>query len=316
MLLGIDVSHWQGKIHWGKIPSNHYAFCFMKATEGGTYTDPRFRDNWLAIRKDAPNMYRGAYHFARPDSIHPAARQAAHFYEQVGPLGDRDLPPVLDLEKYTDLDPPEVVEWAIEWLQAARKLFDRVPILYMGPNFWRYELGRTERISKYPLWEVNYTRRASPLAMPPWKTWTFWQYTNEGRIQGIEGEVDVNRFNGNHADLERLSRGKAAPVPPRVETGRFAPDWARIGSFTLELGSKRSEVVERIQGLLLSHGYGPPGLVDENGRPDGRYGPATARALEHFQSQRLLPVGPEVSPALWWALLHVESVSVAPSPKV
>jgi len=50
-----------------------------------------------------------------------------------------------------------------------------------------------------------------------WSTWTFWQRTSSGRVSGIPGDVDMNRFNGTTAQLAKLawtSGGTTAPAQP------------------------------------------------------------------------------------------------------
>jgi lysozyme len=35
-----------------------------------------------------------------------------------------------------------------------------------------------------------------------WHNWTFWQYTDAGKVSGVSGKVDGNRFNGTVDDLK------------------------------------------------------------------------------------------------------------------
>jgi hypothetical protein len=58
-----------------------------------------------------------------------------------------------------------------------------------------------------------------------WKTWTFWQRTSSGSVEGISGHVDMNRFNGTSAQLAKLantSGGSTQPPPsgPTVPVGK------------------------------------------------------------------------------------------------
>src|SRR5207302_823289 len=75
-VLGIDVSHYQGTINWPAVFASGERFAFEKATEGVTYTDPKFVTNMLAGK--AAGVLMGAYHFARPLN-NSAADEAAHF---------------------------------------------------------------------------------------------------------------------------------------------------------------------------------------------------------------------------------------------
>lgn len=90
---GIDVSHWQGRIDWKAVAGAGVRFAFLKATEGGDYLDPRFRENWEQASK--AGVPRGAYHFMV--WCRSAAEQAAWFKKSV-PADPSSLPPVLDVE--------------------------------------------------------------------------------------------------------------------------------------------------------------------------------------------------------------------------
>src|SRR4051812_45840051 len=94
-LLGIDVSHYQGKVDWFAVARGNVKFAFAKASEGNLAVDATFRDNWQRMQE--AGLFRGAYHFGRPGRDPEA--QAALFASVVGALGFRDLPPVLDLEE-------------------------------------------------------------------------------------------------------------------------------------------------------------------------------------------------------------------------
>lgn len=56
---GLDVSHHQGHIDWSALKG--WDFVYIKATEGRTWTDPLFEENWLGAGQ--AGLVRGAYHF-------------------------------------------------------------------------------------------------------------------------------------------------------------------------------------------------------------------------------------------------------------
>jgi lysozyme len=35
--------------------------------------------------------------------------------------------------------------------------------------------------------------------------WTFWQHSDVGKVEGVDGFVDVNVFNGSYEDLLELT---------------------------------------------------------------------------------------------------------------
>ena len=58
---GVDVSHYQGTIDWKKLAEQDLDFAFIKATEGSSYIDECFYDNWKEAEKT--DLCIGAYHF-------------------------------------------------------------------------------------------------------------------------------------------------------------------------------------------------------------------------------------------------------------
>src|SRR3954466_14597630 len=103
MLRGIDVSHYQGQVDWHSVARSDVKFALAKASES-TKPDDQFARNWSQMQE--VGLYRGAYHFGHPGSDPEA--QASFFASVAGPLGFRDLPPVLDLEVADGHDAPTV----------------------------------------------------------------------------------------------------------------------------------------------------------------------------------------------------------------
>ena len=94
---GIDISHHQGEIDWellrnAMIEKCPIRFILIKATEGTSIVDSRFRDNFTQAREYG--FIRGAYHFWSNKS---SAREQAYFFLDNVILIDGDLPPVLDI---------------------------------------------------------------------------------------------------------------------------------------------------------------------------------------------------------------------------
>ena len=58
---GIDVSTYQGTIDWPVLASNDLTFAFIKATEGSSLQDEKFKYNWENAGKT--HLKVGAYHF-------------------------------------------------------------------------------------------------------------------------------------------------------------------------------------------------------------------------------------------------------------
>jgi lysozyme len=205
---GFDVSHFQGAITWTDLPLQDVKFCFVKATDGGTGKDNRFAANWAGA--NAVELIRGAYHFFRPGTA--VAAQVANFINQVGALDLQDLPPVLDLEVPGDdqtawlgIGMPQAANLVIDWLNQMEAATGRKPIVYTNRQFYTDVLGSDASLLKgYSLWFARFTTADDPGIPPDWDTWQFWQFTDQGKLSGIDSDlnVDLNRFNGSLDDLK------------------------------------------------------------------------------------------------------------------
>ncbi|RWS13722.1 hypothetical protein B4U79_17958 [Dinothrombium tinctorium] len=222
-LEGIDVSKWQGNINWPQVAKSGIKFAFVKATEGVTYTDPKMRENFL--RATSANLYVkslikkvGVYHFARPDR-NAAAREANAFYTKTKHLVTKTtLLSALDIESNPkgkqcyNLNKKQMSSWIKTFIETYKNLTGSNLIIYTNTNFWNTCVGKSlsnvcqKNGNRHtcPLWLARYNRQAGqiPKAAQMWSTWTFWQYTDKGRVNGIRGSVDRNKFKGSEADLK------------------------------------------------------------------------------------------------------------------
>lgn len=203
-LFGIDVSHLQGDIDFGRVKAAGVQFVFLKATEGGTYVDKAFAGNRAKLK--AVGLPCGAYHFFRPKG--PVDKQVDNFCNTVGKLQPGDLPPVLDVEVPEDwvgIPIADRVKMILQWLNAVEKRLGVQPIVYINNPMARDQLASDPALAKYLLWVAHYTNRPAPSVPKPWTAWTFWQYSETGVVDGIvDKEVDLNKFAGTTADLQKI----------------------------------------------------------------------------------------------------------------
>lgn len=203
---GIDVSRYQGRIDWSLVRSHGIRFAYIKATEGGDLLDARFRENWEGAA--AAGVPRGAYHFMY--WCRPASEQAAWFAEAV-PQDTLQLPPVLDLEWNTASPTCRKCvqrEHALEEISVMLSLMERHtgkrPVIYTDTAFYRNVLEG--ELAAYPFWLRSIADE--PARRFPGRPWTFWQYSETGRVSGIEGNVDLNAFRGSETDWQRWVKGQ------------------------------------------------------------------------------------------------------------
>jgi lysozyme len=187
---GVDVSEYQGAIDWALVRASGRTFAMCRVSDGAGHLDPTFASNWSGIR--AAGMARGAYQFFRASE--DAYAQAAVLVNAVGMLDDGDLPPVADVELTDGASPADVVDRLATWVDIVRAGTGRTPMIYAPPAFWK-ALPRTGRFAGVDLWIANWAVPC-PDTPAPWKTWSFWQYTDQGSVAGIEGPVDLDHSNG------------------------------------------------------------------------------------------------------------------------
>ncbi|WP_335960261.1 GH25 family lysozyme [Acinetobacter bereziniae] len=191
VIRGFDVSHHQGEIDWKKISPQQYQFVYLKATEGGDYQDDKFQDYWLEARERGIRV--GAYHFFR--LCRDGAIQAQNFIKTV-PNKSNALPPVIDLE----YDSACINTYTKEQLLKQIKIihdqlhqhYAKQPIFYTSKVF--YNMVLTGEFKDTPIWIREYKDKPD---LKDGREWTFWQNTNQGTIQGIAKNVDLNVFYGD-----------------------------------------------------------------------------------------------------------------------
>ncbi|MEO5947551.1 MAG: glycoside hydrolase family 25 protein [Chitinophagaceae bacterium] len=196
---GIDVSKYQSAISWEevklmKIKEIQLGFSFIKATEGIGNTDPNFKRNWKKSKENA--IIRGAYHFfiASKDG----RMQAENFIKRVE-LEQGDMPPVLDVEQLNGASIAQLRKEVKVFLDILENHYSVKPIIYTNVDFYTRNLGR--EFDAYPLWVAHYNQPAHPRIK---RGWSFWQHSDEGRVNGINGKVDFNVFRGDSSDFKNL----------------------------------------------------------------------------------------------------------------
>lgn len=196
---GVDVSHYQGEIDWDVLAAQNIRFAYIKATEGSSYVDERFANNYGMARQTGLRV--GAYHFFSFDSS--GATQAVNFIETVKAF-DGMLPPVVDVEFYGNKeanppDPEEVRPQLQAYLDAVENAYGLRPVIYATYESWKLYIEN--QFDDYPLWIRDIWNQPKSSI-----DWTLWQYTNRGRLKGFSGEesyVDLNVFKGTMEEWEK-----------------------------------------------------------------------------------------------------------------
>ena len=196
---GIDVSKYQQTIAWEEVKAMQVetirlGFTFIKATEGIGNVDRQFHRNWKKAKQ--AGMIRGAYHFFIGSK--DGRGQAENFIDKVD-LQTGDLPPVLDVEQLNGNNIISLRKEIKEWLAVAENYYRVKPIIYTNVDFYNRCLG--SEFDEYPLWVAHYYQPQQPRIK---RGWTFWQHSDEGRVNGILSKVDFNVFGGDSLQFRNI----------------------------------------------------------------------------------------------------------------
>ncbi len=195
-IIGVDLSKWQGTVDFAKLRAAGNRYVFVKVGQGATGVDPDYARNIGGAR--AAGLYAGSYHFYATD--HDAQSQFDNLSRHLD-LKPGDLPPVVDIEVLAQNSLPGLATELRAFLDLIEGRYRVKPILYSGLSFAAAQL---QGFGDYPLWLAEYTTAPAPRLPGGWKTWTFWQYSQDGRVDGVDGAVDLDRFNGDEAALQAL----------------------------------------------------------------------------------------------------------------
>ncbi|MFK7785897.1 MAG: GH25 family lysozyme [Crocinitomicaceae bacterium] len=197
---GIDISKWQGdEMSLLSKENDSLSFVICRSSEGITYTDPTFVQNWKLCKEKG--FIRGAYHFYLSDDA--PEEQAEHFANVIKDMEDSDLPPIIDFEEGSiakGSNKETVIEDLWKFIFALEQKTGRTPIIYTDENIGNSYLTAS-RFTNYPLWVANYTNAEAPTMPGAWKgtDWMLWQKSDNYQVENIKNDFDC--FNGSISDL-------------------------------------------------------------------------------------------------------------------
>ena len=192
-VLGVDVSSHQGEIDWARVADAGVEFAMVRlgyrgTTSGGLYADD-FADQNLRGAKDA-GLWVGAYFFSQAVTPTEAALEAAYCISLLKAY-DIDMPVVFDWE-YVSEDARTASVDRDTLMACTRTFCDAMadagyePMVYFNAH-QAENLLALEELLEYPFWLAMYTDEMTyPHAVD------MWQYTANGNVPGISGDVDLN----------------------------------------------------------------------------------------------------------------------------
>ena len=193
--LGVDVSSHQGIVDWEKVRAEGIDFAILRigyrgyGQAGKLCEDSMFEENYNKAKEYGIEI--GAYFFSQAVNIDEVKEEAEMVLEKL--KGKEITYPVsFDLEKIkndtarTDnLTNEEIDNMTLEFCKIMEEN-GYTPCIYANAKTFTTRM-QLDRYNKYQKWYADY--QTKPLY--PYE-FTIWQYTETGRIDGINGGVDIN----------------------------------------------------------------------------------------------------------------------------
>lgn len=200
VLRGLDVSEHQGYIDWGAVAEAGYSFAFIRVGYRGYGADGILYEDRAAVdnlqRAKAAGLKVGTYVFSQALSEEEAREEARLALRVIQSSGvETDLPLMYDPELIKD-DWGRANEISRDQVVLNTAAFQEEIAKEAGPDLktdiysnlpWEHHYFDAETMNRNEIWYADYEKKPQT---PYHFTW--WQYTNEGSVPGIEGRVDLN----------------------------------------------------------------------------------------------------------------------------
>lgn len=198
---GIDVSYHQEEIDWERARSDGVRFAFIRVArraslDGSLAVDIRAFENIEGAY--GAGIPIGVYIYSQAVSAEEAVEEADYILAAIEPYRDMiTLPVVMDYE-FSDLSGNR---GRLERANLSKRQGTQVclafcrrveengytPMVYANETMLTHYLEAEAISDKYPIWLANHTFETSYEG-----EYSYWQYTSRGRVDGIQGNVDLN----------------------------------------------------------------------------------------------------------------------------
>ena len=211
---GIDISEFQGEIDFEEVRRSGIEAVYIRVG-AGEYTDEYFAENYE--RAKAAGLKIGFYHYVTARSVDEGRRQA-RFFASLAAGREPDMRLAMDFEYFGSLSVSQINAISEAYLDKLTALTKREAVIYSDLSNARNIFSRA-LAEKYPLWAAQYGAD-EPSANGKWREWVGFQYTDEGRVGGIYGNVDRNIFTEGIflSDSWRIDGEKRTTVRARTRT--------------------------------------------------------------------------------------------------
>lgn len=207
MTQGIDVSTFQGTIDWRNVKANGIDFSIIRAGYGRDISqkDEKFEQNYQGCRTN--NINTGAYWYSYATSPEDARLEASAC---LNVLAGKvfEYPVYFDIEDKVQASLPKnrIQDITVTFCNILESAGYWVGI-YSYKSFLETNFTK-ELLERYSVWVAHTGVSKTNYSHP----YGIWQYSHNGKIDGINGAVDLNYSYTDYPDLIR-SAGKNGYIP-------------------------------------------------------------------------------------------------------
>lgn len=190
MVFGIDVSSYQGTIDWKKVKKTDVEFAILKVIRKDLNPDKQFENNWKGCTEAGMHIH-GVYNYSYATTLAKAVKDAKKVLEI---LNGRKVRVYLDVE---DDCQKKLGSYLIDIINAYSDVITGAGLefgVYTGLSFYNSHIKPYAGL-KCPLWIARYCVNDGKLNesyKPDVPGMVGWQFTSKAKVNGINGNVDMN----------------------------------------------------------------------------------------------------------------------------
>ena len=276
----IDVSCWNSGIDYDAVKASGIDSVIIRAGYGreAYQKDSQFENHYAGAKAAGMNI--GVYWYSYADSVQDAITEAEACLECIKGKSF-NLPIYFDMEEnwQTALGRAKLTTMATAFCQTIEEAGYRAGV-YSNVNWFTNFLDYNRLAEEYSIWLAQWGTSSYSYACD------IWQYTEDGSVRGISGDVDLNEI----INPSVIYGGGA-----RKETCTVTFDYLAKSGYT-----STGDQVKTVQRLLNAMEY-----RDANAHRldvDGIFGDCTDYTVRLFQRDNGLDDDGIVGPATWKAL--------------
>lgn len=193
--IGVDVSKFQGEIDWEKVKAQGIEFAFIRVGNRGYGQEGTLNADGMYLKNiegaKAAGIDVGVYFYSQAVNEEEAVEEAEFLLGLIDGT-ELEYPVVFDEEYVVEdearTDGISAKQFTENALAFCRTIEDAgyEPAIYATMKWEAFAL-EMEKLNGYPKWYADYEE----FPQTPYD-FSYWQYTNEGVVEGISGPVDLN----------------------------------------------------------------------------------------------------------------------------